>query len=77
MRLAIIIGTRVYKKAIARNRLKRIFSETIRLSNFLNNPADIVIIADKSIVGKASREIKSELEQTIEKTLGQHEKNNS
>lgn len=58
---------KVFKKATARNRLKRIITEMIRTGHFLEKSFDIAIVAAPSIVGKPSKEIKRELEQTMNK----------
>ena len=71
LRLAVIIPAKVLKKATARNRIKRIFTETVRSGQFLKKSFDIIIIATTNIVGKLPAEIKRELEQTIIKTFSQ------
>ncbi len=73
-RVAITISTKVLKKAVARNRLKRIMAETIRTSNLYNKPFDVVVVITaplSKIVENKEKEIKRELEQTIERLVSQ------
>ena len=67
LRVAVIVPAKTAKKATTRNRIKRIFTETIRSGHFLEKSYDIAIVATTNIVGKQSKEIKRELEQTLNK----------
>ncbi|MDO8659488.1 MAG: ribonuclease P protein component [Candidatus Parcubacteria bacterium] len=71
LRTAVIVSTKIVKKATARNRIKRIFTEAICSGHFLEKSYDIAIVATVSIVGKQSKEINRDLEQTLNKILGQ------
>ncbi|MBI2670278.1 MAG: ribonuclease P protein component [Candidatus Yanofskybacteria bacterium] len=71
LRIAIIIPVKVAKKATARNRIKRIFTEAIRSGHFLEKSYDIAIIATVDIVGKQSKEINREIQQTLNKIISQ------
>lgn len=68
-RVAVIISSKTIKKATARNRIKRIFTETIRSGQFLKKSFDVAIVATASSVEKQSKEINRELEQTLNKTF--------
>ena len=69
--MATIIPSKVLKKATARNRIKRIFTETIRSGQFLKKSFDVAVIATASIVEKQSKEINREIEQTLNKIFSQ------
>ena len=71
LRLAVIVPSKVLKKATARNHVKRIFTETFRSGQFLKKSFDVAIVATVNIVEKQSKEIKRELEQTLNKIFGQ------
>lgn len=71
LQVAVIVPNKVLKKATARNRVKRIFTETIRSGQFLKKSFDMVVVATASIVEKQSKEIKRELEQTIKNLVSQ------
>ncbi len=71
LRVATIIPSKVLKKATARNRIKRIFTETIRSGQFLKKSFDVAVIATASIVEKQSKEINREIEQTLNKIFSQ------
>lgn len=66
-RIAVIVTRKIFKKATDRNRLKRIITETIRSGYYLERSFDIAIVTTLNIVGKPSKEIKRELEQTLNK----------
>ena len=71
LRVAAIVPAKIAKKAITRNRIKRIFTEAIRSGHFLEKSYDIAIVATVSIVGKRSKEINREIQQTINKIISQ------
>lgn len=67
-RFGLVVGLKADKKAVARNRLRRQLSEIIR--HDLNNISpgfDVVIIAQKEIIGKASVEIRAILGEIFKK----------
>jgi len=64
-RAAAIVSSKVLKKAVSRNKTKKIFLETMSANKILESPVDIIIVATPSILGKTSKEINRELEQTI------------
>jgi len=56
-RVGVIAGRRV-GSAVVRNRAKRLLRETYRLwQRRLSKPADVVLVARKSIAGKTRREV--------------------
>ena len=67
LRLAIAISNKIAKKSTTRNKLKRIVAEVLKNSRLYGQPLDLVIVATETIVGKTVKEIKGELEQTIDK----------
>jgi len=66
-RLAIIVSSKVSKKSVVRNRIRRIIGEIIIKNNFLSFPLDIIINASPIILDKSPAEIKSQLGQAIKK----------
>ena len=57
LKFAFIVSKKVSKKAVKRNRVKRILKEALRLllkenENWLTNPFDIVIIGNKTLLKK-------------------------
>jgi len=61
-RLGILLGTKVNKKAVIRNRIKRQIREIIREEKeFLQENKDLVLIVLPDIVNKSFLEIKKEL----------------
>jgi ribonuclease P protein component len=67
IRLATAIPTKIFKKATVRNRLRRTVADVVKKSYLYAQSFDLVIIATEVIVGKTAKEIKSELEKTIDK----------
>ncbi len=67
LRLAVAVPTKVFKKAVARNKVKRMVTGVLKNSHLYGQAIDLVIIATETIVGKGLKEIKRELEQTIDK----------
>jgi ribonuclease P protein component len=66
-RLAVIVPAKIFKKAILRNRIKRIISDSFKGKIFLLKQFDVTVSATANILGKSSVEIKSEFEMTIDK----------
>lgn len=68
-RLAVIIGLKVSKSAVKRNKIKRQIREIIRrdFSNKKNNHYDVVVIVMKDIVDKDFIEIRNSLLKLISK----------
>ncbi len=73
-RVAVVVPLAVSKKAVVRNRIRRAAMGVVAESGFYKEPFDVIITATQDIVGKAPREIKSELQQTIFKIFRQHKK---
>lgn len=67
LRLAVAISTKISKKSTVRNKIRRMATEILRNSRLYVQPLDVVIIATEVIVGKPAKEIKRELEKTIDK----------
>ncbi len=70
-RIAAIIPSKVSKKAVVRNGLKRIIIESVRTGHFLEESYDLAITATLNIVEKPSKEIKEHLEQATNKIFSQ------
>lgn len=66
-RFGIIVGKKISKKAVVRNKIKRRLREIIRQAN-VKLGFDIVIITKPEIINKNYQEIKNELENLF-KTL--------
>lgn len=71
LRVATIVPSKAVKKAVKRNYIKRILTETIRSGHFLKKTFDVLIVATANILEKRSQEINRELEQTLNKILSQ------
>ena len=71
LRAAVVVPAKIAKKAVARNRIKRIFTEAIRSGHFLEKSCDIAIVATVDIVEKRSKKINREIQQTINKIISQ------
>jgi len=67
LRLAVSVPNKISKKATVRNRIRRAVVEAVQKNNFVAQPLDLVIITTEVIVGKAAKEIKREIEKTIDK----------
>ena len=67
LRLAVAVSVKISKKSVIRNRIKRAIAGAVKESYLYKEPFDVVIVVTKAIVGKAMKEIKRELKQTIEK----------
>ena len=64
-RIGVITSKRNVRKAVWRNRIKRVIRETFRLRQSKLKPVDIVVVAQK----KASNANKEELKQCLEQLL--------
>lgn len=60
-RFGIIVSTKVSKKAVERNRIRRILAETIRLNLLLLGDYDVLAVTDKQIIGASSEQIRQDL----------------
>jgi ribonuclease P protein component len=67
VRLATAVPAKIFKKATVRNKFRRIVADVVKKSYLYTRPFDLVIIATEVIVGKTAKEIKGELEKTIDK----------
>ena len=54
-RFAFVVSSKVSKKAVVRNRIRRILSEAARMELKNIEPRDIIMIADKKITGIAEK----------------------
>lgn len=62
-RFAFIVSTKISKKAVERNRVKRKLKEAVRqLLGKINNGFDVLFLAKKSLLDKTDKEIKEETE---------------
>ncbi|RUM87636.1 MAG: ribonuclease P protein component [Thermovibrio sp.] len=59
-RAGFIVSKKVSKKAVERNRAKRLMREVFRLNKHRLEPVDIVFIARKGIIGKSYREVEKD-----------------
>ena len=67
-RFGILVSTKISKKAVERNRLKRQIREVIRLSlNEIKSGYDFIIITLPSVLGKTSQEIEESLKNHFKK----------
>jgi len=67
-RFAFIISTKIHKRAVKRNRIRRFLIEAIRsLLSKIKPGFDCVFLAKKAIVGKELSEIKKETEKLFKK----------
>ncbi len=67
-RFGFVVSKKISKKAVERNRIKRLMSEIIRLSQEKIKPGfDIVFISKVGIVGKNFEEIKETMEKLLKK----------
>ncbi len=70
-RIGIVVPMAISKKAVIRNRIKRLISAVIKELDYSKKYFDIIITASPPIVGKSVREIKSEFEKVIKTIYGQ------
>ena len=61
-RIGIIVSSRVARRAVARNRIKRIVRESFRLQQARLKGWDIVVIARPDVVKQTNRELFASLE---------------
>jgi ribonuclease P protein component len=64
-RFAVIVSTRVSKRAVERNRIKRIVRESLRLSLEDFKPGDYVVIVKIRAAGKTAKELKDDLNRLL------------
>lgn len=68
-RFSFIVSTKISKKAVERNRIKRVLSETVRnLLPKIKPGFDGVFLAKKSLIGKKKIEIETEIERVFKKS---------
>lgn len=68
-RFAVVVGTKVSKKAVVRNRLRRQIREMIRLRLHEAEPGyDLVLVVKKEVLGKTSDELKAAITKLLKKT---------
>lgn len=69
-RFGFVISTKISKKAVIRNKIKRIMSETIRLTlNRLKNGFDVLFLIKPSAVRTSFEELKKETYEAIIKNI--------
>ncbi len=62
-RFAFIVSTKISKKAVERNRVKRKLRETVRqLLDRIDSGFDVLFLAKKNLLEKTDKEIKEETE---------------
>jgi ribonuclease P protein component len=61
-RIGIVVSSRVARRAVARNRIKRIVRESFRLQQARLNGWDIVVIARPGVVKQSNKELVASLE---------------
>ncbi len=67
-RFAIVVSTKISKKATERNKIKRRLREILRLENgFLKAGYDLVIVALPNIINIKQPELKNEIIKTLQK----------
>lgn len=64
-RIAFVVSLKVSKKAVIRNRIRRIISEVVSKNLSKVQPSDIIMIADKKILTASKDEIASDTEKII------------
>lgn len=64
-RVAFVVSLKVSKKAVVRNRIRRILSEAAGAELKNIRPADIVIIADKKIINIPKAEVIRDLKEVL------------
>lgn len=66
-RFGIIVSTKISKKAVNRNKIKRRIREIIRQAD-IETGFDIVVVAKPEIINKNYQEIKEEIEELLKLT---------
>lgn len=67
-RFGIVVSKKIDKRAVVRNRIKRIFRETlVDLNKIMTSGNDILLITKKDALGKTRKEIAALLEKVLEK----------
>ena len=67
-RFAIVVGTKVAKRAVVRNRVRRQLRGILfRHLSALTPGYDVMLIVKKEAIGKKSRELETELVQTLKR----------
>ncbi|MCK4799872.1 ribonuclease P protein component [Candidatus Parcubacteria bacterium] len=67
-RFGFVVSKKVSKKAVERNRAKRLMSESIRLSQEkIKSGFDIIFVSRAGIVGKNLEEIKESMEKLLKR----------
>ena len=67
-RFGFVVSKKVSKKAVERNKVKRLMSESIRLSQKrIKSGFDIIFVSRAGIVGKDFEEIKESIEKLLKK----------
>lgn len=68
-RFAVVVGTKVSKKAVVRNRLRRQIREMLRLRLGQMRPGyDLVLIVKREALGKTAPELEREVLRLLKKT---------
>ena len=70
-RIAVTVSKKVSTKAVERNLIKRRIQEAVEKKYLRRNGLDVLIVTLPPILGKPFQEIKSEIDKTITKLLGQ------
>lgn len=69
-RFAFIVSTKVDKRAVVRNRLRRLMSESVRLIiPEISQAIDCVVIGSKQLVGKSQKEVSEIIGEVIRETV--------
>ena len=61
-RLGIVVSSRVARRAVARNRIKRLVRESFRMHQASIKAWDVVVIARPGVVKQSNREVFASLE---------------
>ncbi len=70
-RIAITVPLKISKKAVIRNKIRRLIAEVVRKINYQSRSIDMIIISSPSIVDKSFEEIKRDLESIINAVTSQ------
>lgn len=69
--IAVVVGARVSKKAVVRNRIRRLMTEAVKLNKLEQEPVNAIIVVTRNIVEKPLEEIKRALQQTLTRQIRQ------